>query len=50
MNKEERRPKTLTEIKQAKMFKQIVITPRHYPPIFLPRFPVLNLPEKELYK
>ena len=50
MNKEKRSPKTLTEIKQAKIFKQIIMTPNHYPPTFLPRFPVLNPPEKRLCK
>ena len=39
-----------TEIKQAKIFKQIIMTPQHYPPTFLPHFPVLNPPEKQLYK
>ena len=38
------------EIKQAKIFKQIIMTPQHYPPTFLPRFPVLDPPEKQLYK
>ena len=38
------------EIKQAKIFKQIIRIPQHYPPTFLPRFPVLNPPEKQLYK
>ena len=38
------------KIKQAKIFKQIIMTPQHYPPTFLPRFPVLNPPEKQLYK
>ena len=50
MNKEKRSPKTLTEIKQAKIFKQIIVTPHHYPPTFLRRFPVLNPPEIRLYK
>ena len=50
MNKEKRSPKTLTELKQAKMFKQIIVILLHYPPTFLPRFPVLNPPEKQLYK
>ena len=50
MNEGKRSPKTLTEIKQAKIFKQIIMTPQHYPPTFLPRFPVLNPPEKQLYK
>ena len=43
MNKEKRSPKTLAEIKQAKIFKQLITNPQHYPPTFLPRFPVLNL-------
>ena len=38
------------EIKQPKIFKQIVMTPQHYPPTLLPRFPVLNPPQKQLYK
>ena len=38
------------EIKQAKIFKQIIMTPQHYPPTFLPCLPVLNPPEKQLYK
>ena len=38
------------KIKQAKIFKQIIMTPQHYPPNFLPSFPVLNPPEKQLYK
>ena len=38
------------EIKQSKIFKQIIMTPQHYPPTFLPRFFVLNPPEKQLYK
>ena len=38
------------EIKQPKIFKQIVMTPQHYPPTLIPRFPVLNPPEKQLYK
>ena len=42
MNKEKRSPKTLNEIKQAKIFKQIIMTPHHYPSTFLTRFPVLN--------
>ena len=50
MNKEKRSPKTLTEIKQAKILKQMIMTPHLYPPIFLPRYPVLNPPEKQLYK
>ena len=50
MKEEKRSPKTLTEIKQAKIFKQIIMTLHHYPPNFLPRFPVLNPPEKQLYK
>ena len=36
------------EIKQAKIFKQIIMIPQHYPPTFLPRFPALNPPEKQL--
>ena len=35
------------EIKQTKIFK-ITMTPQHYPLNFLPRFPVLNPPEKQL--
>ena len=35
-----------TEIKQVKIFKQIIITPQHYPSTFLLRFPVLNPPGK----
>ena len=38
------------EIKQAKIFRQIIMIPQHYPPTFLPRFPILNPPEKQLYK
>ena len=38
------------EIKQAKVFKQIIMTPQHYLPTFLPCFPVLNPPEKQLHK
>ena len=38
------------EIKQAKIFKQIIMTPQHYPPTFLPCFLILNPPEKQLYK
>ena len=34
------------EIKQAKIFKQIIMTPQHYPPTFLPCLSVLNPPEK----
>ena len=30
MNKEKRSPKTLTKIKQAKIFKQIIMTPHSY--------------------
>ena len=50
MNKEKRSPKTLTEIKQAKIFKPIIMTPHHYPPTFLPHFSILNSPEKQLHK
>ena len=50
MNEEKRSPKTLTEIKQAKIFKQIIMTPHHYPPTFLTRFSILNPPEKQLHK
>ena len=50
MNEEKRSPKTLNEIKQAKIFKQIIITPHYYPLTFLARFPALNPPEKQLYK
>ena len=32
MNKEKRSPKTLTEIKQDKILKQIFMTPHPYPP------------------
>ena len=38
------------EIKQVKIFIQIIMTPQHYLPTFLPPFPVLNPPEKQLYK
>ena len=38
------------EIQQGKIFKQIIMTPQHYPPTFLPHFTVLNPPEKQLYK
>ena len=38
------------EIKQAKIFKQIITSPQHYPPTFLPCFPILNPPGKQLYK
>ena len=50
MNKEKRSLKTLTEIRQAKILKQTIMTPIIYPPTFLPRQPVLNPPEKQLYK
>ena len=50
MKKVKRHPTTLTETKQAKIFKQIIMTPHHYPPIFLPRFTILNPAEKQLYK
>ena len=50
MNKEKRRPNTLTEIEQAKIFKQIIMTPHHYPATFLPRFPVLDPPKEQLHK
>ena len=43
MNKEKRSPKT-------KILKQIIMTPHPYPPTFLPRYPVLNPPEKQLHK
>ena len=36
MNKKKRSEKTLTEIKQAKILKQIIMTPHTYPPTFLP--------------
>ena len=36
MNKEKRNRKTLTEIKQVKILEQIIMTPRPYPPTFLP--------------
>ena len=36
------------ELKQAKIFKQIIMTSQHYPPTFLPCFSVLNPPEKQL--
>ena len=48
MNKGKKSPKTLNEIKQAKILKQIIMTPHTYPPTFLPRYPVLNPPEKQL--
>ena len=38
------------KIKQAKIFKQIIMNPQHYPPTFLPRFPVLNPSYTKLYK
>ena len=41
MNKKKRSPKTLTEINQAKILKQIIMTPHPYPKSFLPRYPVL---------
>ena len=49
MKKEKRNLKALTEIKQAKILKQIIMTPHPYTPVFLPRYPVLNLPEKQSY-
>ena len=48
MNKEKRSSKTLTEIKQAKILEQIIMTPHSYPPTFLPCYPVLNPPEKRV--
>ena len=42
MNKEKRSPKTLTEIKQAEIFKKIIMTPHHYPPP--PHPPLTTLP------
>ena len=48
MNKEKRSPKTLTNIKQAKTFKQKYMTPHHYLPTFLPCLAILNPPEKKL--
>ena len=50
MNKEERSLKTLTEIKQAQILKKKIMTQHSYPPTFLPHYPVLNPPEKQLYK
>ena len=50
MSKEKRSLKTFTEVKQAKMLKSIIMTPHPYPPTFLPRYPVLNPPEKMLDK
>ena len=50
MNNEKKSPMTLTEIKQAKILKQIIMTPHPYPPTFLPCYPILNPPEKQLYK
>ena len=47
---EKRSQKTLTEIKQAKILKQIISTSHPYPPTFLPRYLDLNHPEKQLYK
>ena len=41
MNKKKRSPKTLTEIKQVKILKQIIMTPHPYPTTFLPRYLVL---------
>ena len=38
------------EIKQAKVLKQIIMTPYHYLPTFLTRYPALSTPEKQLYK
>ena len=41
MNKEKRNPKTLTEIKQAKILKQVIMDPTPLPthlPTTLPRF------------
>ena len=49
-NKEKRSPKTLTKIKQAKILKQIIMTPHPYPPTVLPCFPILNPPKKQLQK
>ena len=50
MNKKKRSPKTLTQIKQAKILKQIFKAPHPYPPTLLSCYPVLNSPEKQLYK
>ena len=50
MNSEKRSPMILTEIKQAKILKQIIMTPHPYPPTFLPCYPILNPPEKQSYK
>ena len=44
MSKERRSPKKLTEIKQVKISNQIIMSPR------VPRYPILNPPEKQLYK
>ena len=41
MNKKKRSPKTLTEINQAKILKQIIMTPHPDPKSFLPRYPVM---------
>ena len=38
------------EIKQTKIFRQIIMTPKHHPSTFLPSFSDLNPPEKQLYK
>ena len=48
--KQEEKKSRDIEIKLAKIFKQIIMTSQHYPLTFLPRFPVLNPPEKQLYK
>ena len=50
MDNDKRSPKILTEIKHAKIFKQIIIIPHPYPTTFLPRYPVLSSPEKQLFK
>ena len=43
MNQKKRIPKKLTEIEQAKIFKQIIMTPHPYSPTFRPRFPLFLL-------
>ena len=48
--KQEEKKSRDNEIKLAKIFKQIIMTSQHYPLTFLPRFPVLNPLEKQLYK
>ena len=45
----EKSPKTLIEIKQAEILKQIFMTPQPYQLTFLLHYPILNPPEKQLH-